>query len=64
MCEAKRYMDAGDLLPDDVMIGIVDERLARDDTRTRGYILDGFPRTVKQAEALIEITFQRRRSTS
>jgi adenylate kinase len=57
--EAKRYMDAGDLLPDDVMIGIVHERLARDDTRTRGYILDGFPRTVKQAEALIEITFQR-----
>jgi adenylate kinase len=54
--EAKKYMDAGDLLPDDVMIGIVEERLARDDTRTRGYILDGFPRTVTQAEALVEIT--------
>ena len=54
--EAKRYMDAGDLLPDDVMIGIVEKRLARDDTRTRGYILDGFPRTVNQAEALVEIT--------
>ena len=57
--EAKRYMDAGDLLPDDVMIGIVRERLLRDDTSTRGYILDGFPRTVTQAEALIEITVER-----
>ena len=49
-------MDAGGLVPDDVMIGIVDERLARPDTRTRGYVLDGFPRTVHQAEALVEIT--------
>ena len=54
--EARRYMDGGDLLPDDVMIGIVRERLHRDDTRARGYILDGFPRTVAQAEALTEIT--------
>jgi adenylate kinase len=53
--KAKELMDRGDLLPDDVMIGIVAERLARDDTRTRGYILDGFPRTVAQAESLIEI---------
>lgn len=56
--EAMRYMDAGELLPDDVMIGIVEERLGRDDTRTRGYILDGFPRTVRQAEALVAITFE------
>jgi adenylate kinase len=54
--EAKGYMDRGELLPDDVMIGIVHERLYRDDTRTRGYILDGFPRTVAQAEALAAIT--------
>ena len=49
--EAKRYMDEGRLVPDDVVIGIVDERLAADDCR-RGFILDGFPRTVAQAEAL------------
>ena len=52
---AKEYMDAGELLPDDVMSGIVAERLGRDDTK-RGYILDGFPRTVGQAEALADIT--------
>jgi len=50
--KAKAIMDAGDLVPDDIMVGIVDERLTRDDTRSRGFILDGFPRTVPQAEAL------------
>src|SRR5215212_5575018 len=54
--KAKAIMDAGDLVPDDIMVGIVDERLDRDDTRSRGFILDGFPRTVVQAAALIEIT--------
>src|SRR5690348_18139146 len=54
--KAKSYMERGELLPDDVIIGIVGERLDRDDTRNRGYILDGFPRTVVQAEALSEIT--------
>ncbi len=49
--EAKSYMDRGALVPDEVMIGIVRERLAQDDTE-RGFILDGFPRTVAQAEAL------------
>src|SRR5207249_6664733 len=44
------------LLPDDIIIGVVGERLDRDDTRHRGYILDGFPRTTGQAEALAEIT--------
>ncbi|MEZ5248902.1 MAG: nucleoside monophosphate kinase [Ilumatobacteraceae bacterium] len=43
---AKEIMDAGGLVSDDIMIGIVAERLSKDDARTRGYILDGFPRTV------------------
>jgi len=49
--EAKRYMDAGDLVPDEVTIGIVRDRLAKDDVEP-GFLLDGFPRTVPQAEAL------------
>ena len=49
--EAKRYMDAGGLVPDEVVIGIVKDRLDADDCR-KGFILDGFPRTVPQAEAL------------
>jgi len=57
--KAKEYMDAGDLLPDDIIIGIVNERLERDDTKKRGYILDGFPRTLAQAVALIDMTHQR-----
>lgn len=54
--KAGELMAAGNLVPDDLMIGIVDERLSADDTTGRGYILDGFPRTVGQAEALYEIT--------
>jgi adenylate kinase len=57
--KAKAIMDAGDLVPDDIMGGIVRERLDSDDTRGRGYILDGFPRTVAQAEALDKITVER-----
>jgi len=49
--EAKRYMDQGALVPDEVVIGLVDERLSRPDAGS-GYVLDGFPRTVAQAEAL------------
>ena len=49
--EAKRFMDNGQLVPDDVIIGIVEERVARDDCKI-GYILDGVPRTIAQAEAL------------
>ena len=56
---AREIMDAGGLVGDDIMIGLVDERLQRDDARTRGYILDGFPRTVAQAEALDQITDDR-----
>ncbi len=56
---AKEVMDAGGLVSDEIMIGIVRERLDRDDARTRGYILDGFPRTVAQAVALDEIAAER-----
>ena len=52
--EAKRYMDAGELVPDSVVIAMVRERMAMDDARN-GYLLDGFPRTVDQAIALDEI---------
>lgn len=49
--EAKDYMDAGQLVPDRVVLGMIRERLARPDA-TKGYILDGFPRNLVQAEAL------------
>ena len=48
---AKEYMDRGDLVPDEVVIGILKDRIAEDDAKN-GFILDGFPRTVAQAEAL------------
>ena len=54
--EAKRYMDAGQLVPDSVTIGIVKERLAKADCKS-GFILDGFPRTLDQAAAL-DVTLQ------
>ncbi|HKL48826.1 MAG TPA: adenylate kinase [Desulfuromonadales bacterium] len=49
--KAKEYMDAGDLVPDEVVVGIVQERLQQEDCAD-GFILDGFPRTVAQADAL------------
>lgn len=49
--EAKRHMDSGGLVPDEVVIGLVGERLAQPDAKA-GVVLDGFPRTVAQAEAL------------
>jgi len=49
--KAKAFMDAGQLVPDEVIIGIISERLAEDDCKN-GYILDGVPRTIAQAEAL------------
>ncbi len=52
--QAKACMDAGKLVPDEVTIGIVRERLAEDDCKN-GFILDGFPRTVEQADALNKI---------
>ena len=54
--KAKSYIDAGNLVPDDVVIGIIKERLAEDDCHN-GYILDGFPRTIPQAEALDNMGF-------
>ena len=52
--KAKAFMDEGKLVPDEVVIGIVKERLSEDDC-TKGFILDGFPRTIPQAEALDEM---------
>jgi len=49
--EAKRHMDAGELVPDSVVIGIVKDRLQEPDT-VAGFLVDGFPRTIPQAEAL------------
>ncbi len=52
--KAKSFIDAGQLVPDDVVIAIVDQRLKQPDCQ-KGYVLDGFPRTVPQAEALDKI---------
>ncbi len=49
--EAKSYMDRGELVPDQVVLGMVKERISQDDCK-KGFILDGFPRNVAQAEAL------------
>ena len=53
--QARAFMDAGELIPDEVVVEVVQERLAQDDTANRGFILDGFPRTVHQAEALEDL---------
>ncbi|MEA3288836.1 MAG: adenylate kinase [Campylobacterota bacterium] len=52
--EAKKFMDEGKLVPDSTIIGIIKDRLAEDDCK-KGFILDGFPRTLPQAEALNEL---------
>lgn len=52
--KAKAVMDRGDLVPDDVMLGLIEERLGRDDV-AGGFILDGYPRNLKQAGALDEL---------
>ncbi len=56
--EAKRYMDAGELVPDKVTVGMVRDRL-RDGDAAKGFILDGFPRNVSQAESLGELLAER-----
>ncbi len=56
---AKRYMDAGDLVPDEVIIGMVGSRLDESDA-AEGFLFDGFPRTVPQAEALEQLLIDRR----
>lgn len=53
--KAKEYMDSGKLVPDEVIIDVVKERLSKEDCQTRGWLLDGFPRTQAQANALQEI---------
>ena len=55
--KAKTYMDEGHLVPDEVIIGIIKERLAEDDC-VKGYILDGVPRTIAQAEAFQRVLDQ------
>ena len=52
--KAKAYMEAGQLVPDDVVIGIIKDRLVEDDCKN-GFILDGFPRTIPQAQALVDM---------
>ena len=52
---AKSFIDKGELVPDDVTNGIVKERLAQDDIKEKGFLLDGFPRTIEQAYALDQI---------
>lgn len=53
--QAKGFIDAGQLVPDEVVIGIVNDRIKQDDCKD-GFILDGFPRTVNQAEALSKVS--------
>ncbi|MGW7810545.1 adenylate kinase [Staphylococcus xylosus] len=52
--EAKSYIDRGELVPDEVTVGIVKDRISEDDAK-KGFLLDGFPRTIEQAEALSNI---------
>lgn len=52
--EAKSYMDRGELVPDEVTVGIVKDRISEDDAK-KGFLLDGFPRTIEQAEVLSNI---------
>ena len=54
--KAKSYMDKGELIPDEVVIDMVRDRLNKEDVKENGYILDGFPRTLPQAKALSEIS--------
>lgn len=56
--KAKSFMDAGDLVPDDVILGMMGDRLAEDDAK-EGFLFDGFPRTVPQAEALEQLLIER-----
>jgi adenylate kinase len=57
--KAKEVMDGGGLVSDDIMVGVVDERLRQSDAVGRGYILDGFPRTAPQGASLERITAER-----
>lgn len=54
--KAKEYMDKGALVPDEITIDMVEDRLSKEDVKEYGFLLDGFPRTLKQTEALSKIT--------
>lgn len=54
--KAKEFMDKGELVPDNVVIEMINDRLNKDDAKNNGFILDGFPRTLAQAKALSNIT--------
>jgi adenylate kinase len=54
--KAKQYMDKGELVPDNIVIEMVKDKLSQKDTKKHGFVLDGFPRTLAQAEALSKIT--------
>ena len=56
--EAQKYMEKGELVPDDIVVGVVEDVLMNDDVITRGFVLDGFPRTVNQAEQLERVLFE------
>jgi len=60
--KAKAIMDAGHLVPDDVVVGVIADRIAEPDVRRSGFILDGFPRTVAQAKSLDEMMEKRDRT--
>lgn len=53
--KARKFLESGEFVPDEIVIGVVRERLTHDDTTHRGFILDGFPRTIAQADALLDI---------
>jgi adenylate kinase len=53
--EAKKFMDAGKLVPDEMVIAMVKERISKEDVKNNGFMLDGFPRTVEQAQALDKV---------
>ncbi|MGZ4707699.1 MAG: adenylate kinase family protein [Acidimicrobiales bacterium] len=54
--QAQKYVDSGALLPDEIMLGLITERVAHDDVVANGFLLDGFPRTLGQARGLFDIT--------
>lgn len=58
--KAKEILDRGDLVPDDMVVGIIAERIEDTDIRKKGFILDGFPRTVVQAEKLDDVLAEKR----
>ena len=53
--EVQAYVDHGDLVPDSVMLRVIEQRLAQGDVRRHGFLMDGFPRTIEQAEGFAEI---------